>query len=70
MANFVRNARFGLRLLGKNPGFTFVALLALVLGIGANTVMQDPDTLAGLLQPAGHTADAGEGLPARGRRAG
>jgi putative ABC transport system permease protein len=39
MANFVRNVRFGLRLLGKSPGFTCVALLALVLGIGANTAI-------------------------------
>jgi putative ABC transport system permease protein len=39
MANFARNVRFGLRLLGKNLGFTSVALLALVLGIGANTAI-------------------------------
>jgi len=39
MANFGRNVRFGLRLLGKNLGFTSVALLALVLGIGANTAI-------------------------------
>jgi len=39
MANFIRNIRFGLRWLGKNPGFTCVALLALVLGIGANTAI-------------------------------
>src|SRR6267378_3581063 len=39
MANFARNVRFGLRLLGKNPGFTCVALLALILGIGANTAI-------------------------------
>ena len=39
MANFARNVRFGLRLLLKNPGFTSVALLALVLGIGANTAI-------------------------------
>src|SRR5437660_2826779 len=39
MPNFARNVRFGLRLLGKNPGFTCVALLALILGIGANTAI-------------------------------
>jgi putative ABC transport system permease protein len=39
MANFARNVRFGLRLLGKNLGFTSVALLALILGIGANTAI-------------------------------
>ena len=39
MANFARNVRFSLRLLLKNPGFTAVALLALVLGIGANTAI-------------------------------
>ncbi len=39
MANFARNVRYGLRLLLKNPSFTSVALLALVLGIGANTAI-------------------------------
>jgi putative ABC transport system permease protein len=39
MMNLGRNLRFGLRLLGKNLGFTSVALLALTLGIGANTAI-------------------------------
>ncbi len=39
MTNLGRNIRFGLRLLGKNLGFTSVALLALTLGIGANTAI-------------------------------
>ncbi|HEY6269315.1 MAG TPA: ABC transporter permease [Candidatus Acidoferrum sp.] len=39
MRNLVRNLAFGFRLLGKNLGFTSVALLALVLGIGANTAI-------------------------------
>src|SRR6267143_1525050 len=39
MTNLVRNLRFGFRLLAKNLGFTSVALLALTLGIGANTAI-------------------------------
>jgi len=39
MANFLRDTRFGFRLLRKNPGFAAVAILALALGIGANTAI-------------------------------
>jgi putative ABC transport system permease protein len=39
MPNFWRYVRFGFRLLTKDPGFTAVALLALTLGIGANTAI-------------------------------
>jgi putative ABC transport system permease protein len=39
MPNFFRDFRFGARQLGKNPGFTLMAILTLALGIGANTAI-------------------------------
>jgi len=39
MRNLVRDLRFGVRMLGKNPWFTCAAVTVLALGIGANTAI-------------------------------
>jgi putative ABC transport system permease protein len=50
METLLKNLRFSLRMLGRNPGMTITVLLTLALGIGANTAIFTVD-YATLLAP-------------------
>jgi len=39
LESFVQDVRFGMRMIGRNPGFSGLVILTLALGIGANTAI-------------------------------
>ena len=60
MTNILQDLRYGFRVLLKSPGFTALAVIALALGIGANTAVFSV-AIAFLRKPGGFAQSGSPG---------